>query len=947
MGWLNSFTRGLRGLFQSRHVSREVDEEIANYLEASVAHKMSTGMAADVARRAALVEMGSASAVKQQVLDSRWESIVDNFLQDLRFSVRSLRKHVAFTSVALLSLGLGIGANTAIFTLVRQVLIEDLPVQDPEKLVTFGDSANGGVAGGIDLGQYGFFPWYFARQLESNPGPFQGIAAFGSFSPKVMVRPPASNGFGDSNAVPLVPANLVSGNYFQVLGAQALFGRTILPSDAAAPGTGAVAVLSYPFWQRTFHSDPGIIGQTISLNRTPFTVVGVMPRPFQGIKIELEPTALWIPDTIQPIVFQQPSLLTPESDRYFLHMFGRLGLHAGFAQSQAWLNQQIHAGTREHDGSSVNPARAQEISREVVPLVPAVHGVSTIRMQYRDSLWILTGAVATLLIIACVNLANFLLARAASRQRETATRLALGSSRGRIVRQSLCEALLLSLTGGLLGLGVAFASTRALIAFINRGSSASALNPVPDLSVLLFTLVLSLLTALLFGLVPALVVTRSSASFVSANTRTAQSSGGRSARTWPKALVTAQVALSLVLLIGAGLLIRTLRNLQNQDYGFDRIHLVVAQFDASIAGYTPIQTASLHQRLLDRLSELPGVRSAALAATPPVNPGGWSSTISLSGYTPAPKENMVSILNRVSGRYFETAGIPIIAGRRISDADTSNSLKIAVVNQTLANHYFPQGNALGQLLTVGIDSARGPWRIVGIARDTKSSDPRDRDPIRMTYLPLAQIEPYSPADTPAVSPRNERVNPTPREQNQDRFANVILIRVAGSPTHAIAGLRAAVSAVDPNLPLISVTTMQADISNFISHDELISTLTGIFSLIALALAAIGLYGVMSYNVARRKNEIGIRVALGAEARVVRLMVLRESLVLLVIGVGVGLPLAVTSKNLISHQLFGVSSLDPITYAIALAVVSAMTLFAAWMPARDASTVDPMVALRAD
>jgi predicted permease len=581
-----------------------------------------------------------------------------------------------------------------------------------------------------------------------------------------------------------------------------------------------------------------------------------------------------------------------------------------------------------------------------VALVSAAHGVSSIRAQYGDSLLILMGVVVALLIIACVNLANFLLARTASRQRETVTRLALVSSRGRIVRQSLCETVLLSLTGGLFGLGVAFISTRALIAFISRGSLTPALSPVPDLGVLLFTLILSLMTALLFGLAPALVGARSGSLTISANTRTAQS-GGRSARLWPKALVIAQVILSLVLLIGAGLLIRTLRNLQNQDYGFERTHLVVAQFNARLAGYTPIQTASLHQRLLERLSGLPGIRSAALAASPPINPGGWSSTISLSGYTPAPKENMVSILNRVSSEYFQTVGIPIVAGRAITDADSSKSLKVAVINQTLANRYFPNGDALGQSLTIDIDSARGPWRIVGIARDTKSSNPRNIDPIRMTYIPLAQIEPYLPTGAATLSQRSNGAHPILPEENQDRFADVILLRVKGDPTHAMAALRSAISAVDPNLPILNVTTIQEEIANFISHDELISTLTGLFSLVALLLAAIGLYGVMTYNVERRRSEIGIRLALGARPQIVRWMVLRESLVLLAIGVIFGLPLAVASKAFFKHQLFGVSSLDPATFAVALMTVSAMTLFASWLPARDASKVDPMVALRAD
>jgi ABC-type antimicrobial peptide transport system permease subunit len=317
--------------------------------------------------------------------------------------------------------------------------------------------------------------------------------------------------------------------------------------------------------------------------------------------------------------------------------------------------------------------------------------------------------------------------------------------------------------------------------------------------------------------------------------------------------------LSLVLLVVAGLFLRTLRNLQDQDYGFERSHLLLADIGEHLAGYEPHQVAALHQNLLDRLSAIPGVRSAALSATPPISGGSWTSNISLSGYTPGPKENMVSTLNRVSGQYFETAGISIVAGRGITPADTPNSLKVAVVSQTIASRFYPKGNAVGQQLTIGIDSVKGPWQIVGIARDTKSGDPRNTDPVRMTYIALSQIETFLPVDATAATANGK---PASREENQDCYAHTILIRTSSNPAKTIADLRAAVAGVDPNLPLLQITTIHDQVSHLISHDELISTLTSIFSVLALLLAAIGLYGVMSYNVARRTNEIGIRLALG-------------------------------------------------------------------------------------
>jgi predicted permease len=945
MAWLRSFLGGIGSLFQKSRVEREFDEELRSYLENSVADKVGAGMPAADARRAALADLGgSRNSVKHQIWSSRWESNLDSLVQDFRIGVRSLLKSPGFTAVALLSLALGIGGNAAIFTLINQVLLRNLPVRDPQQLVAFGDSVFGGIAGGIELGGFGgYFPWDFAKQVEANHGPFQGIASYGSFSNKVSVRL-VSGGAPGGTAI-LAPATLVSGNYFNVLGARTFLGRTIIASDDGTAGTGAVVVLSHRFWRQSFSADAAIVGKTISINGTPFEVVGVMPEAFHGFKQELEPSDVWVPLGMQPVVLQQPSMLEPHSGLFFLHILGRLRTGASdktaFTEAQSWLNQQVRMATLANEGSKVTPERRAEINRLTVALVPASNGVSLVRSQYGDSLQILMAVVGVVLLIACANLANFLLARATARQREIATRLALGSSRARIVRQSLTETLLLSLTGGILGLGVAFIVTRALIAFVSQRSDSVALIPTPDLSVVLFTVGVSLLTGVLFGLAPAVIAARlGGRGSLNTNARAAQGLGGRSSRFWSKVLVTAQVMLSLLLLVGAGLLLRTLRNLQNQDYGFEREHLLLADFGEKLAGYQPHQLSALHQELLERLSAIPGVRSAALSATPPVSNGAWSSNIELQGYKPAPKEDMVSLLNRVSGQYFETTGIAIVAGRSISPADTASGLKVAVVNETIAKKYFPNGDAIGKKLTVGIDSVAGPWQIVGIARDTKSQNPRDTDPIRMTYIPLAQIEPLMPPDTSPNAPK-----PAIREENQDRYANMILLRTTGDPAKVTADLRAVVAAVDPNLPVLKITTIREQVSNLIANEELISTLTTVFSALALLLASIGLYGVMSYNVAQRTTEIGIRLALGARAETVLWMVLKESLILLAIGVGLGLPLTLVTSREIQHQLFGLSAKDPVTFAIAIVVVSGMTVIATWLPARRAARVDPLVALR--
>ena len=946
MGLLGNLASGLRALTGRARVEREMDEELRGFIDASTEAKRRAGLTAEQASRAARIEMGSRNAVKHQIWSARWESTLEGLLQDTRISIRMLAKSPAFTAIALLSLALGIGGNTAIFTLVNQVMLRNLPVRNPEQLVTFGpDDRGGGEAGGIDMGSYGLFPWYFAHQLQFNPGPFQGIASYCSFSNKVSIRLPGS----DSNAAAiLAPANLVSGNFFSVLGAQPFMGRVISLADDATPGSGAVVVVSHHFWQQSLSSDPTILGKTIAVNGASFAIIGVMPEAFHGIKLELEPPDLWAPMTMQTIILKQPSMLTPNGGLYFVDVFGRLNSLAAsdkqaLAQSQNWLDQQVRSGMRAEEGGKPKPERQQEINRVTVPLVPAARGASSLRNQYGDSLKILMGVVALVLLIACANLANFLLARAASRKREIATRLALGSSRTRIARQNLIETLLLSLTGGLLGLGIAFTATRVFIGFVSQGNAYIAMNPTPDLPVLFFTLGLSMLTGLLFGLAPAIIAARTGAAGnLNAGSRTAQSSGGKSARFWPKTLVTAQVMLSLLLLVGAGLFLRTLRNLQNQDYGFERSHLLLADINEPLAGYKPSQVPALDRQLIERLSAIPGVKSVALCATPPISPGNWSSNVTIPGYNAAPKENRHSNLNRVSGKYFETTGISMVAGRPIGDSDTANSLKVAVINQTLAKHFFPKGDAVGRQIIVDLDDVKGPWQIVGVTRDTKSGNPRDSDPTMMTYIPLAQIEPFSPVDPHA--PAGSLTTPT---ENESRFAFLIVARTVGDPANTVAELRAAVASVDPNLPLLRITTIHDQISNFMTHDELISTLTSLFSVLALLLAAIGLYGVMSYNVVRRTGEIGIRIALGAQTPTVQWMILRESLLLLALGVGLGLPLTLLTTRYIKNQLFGLGAQDPMAFAIALIVVSGMTLLAAWLPARRASRVDPMVALRCE
>jgi predicted permease len=913
---LNNLTRGMKSLLHSQEVERDLDDELEGFLNESIADKERRGYTPQQATRMARVEMGSTNSVKHHVRSTGWETHMENLLQDLRYIVRVLRRSPGFTAVAVLSLALGIGANTAIFTLIRQVVLKQLPVQNPQELYAFGGSTSGGSLGGVDIGTADLFPYDFARQLQHQPGPFRGVAAYSSFAPMMNIRIP-----GSAEAVQ-APGKLVTGNFFQVLQASPLLGRTLLPSDDTARNANPVTVISYHFWLQSMSADPAAVGKTLTINSIPFTILGVMPEAFHDLKYGVRPTDFWFPLSMAPSMMVQADIL--DRDHYFLDMVARRNLTHTLATDQQWLDSQLRNYARAAAGATIPPSRQQEINHITSPLTSAARGLSALRNRYGDSLMILSVIVAVVLLIACANLANFLLARAIARQREVATRLALGSSRGRILMQSLMEALALSFTGGVLGLGFAFLITRALIAFVMRGSPDTVLSARPDLTVLAFTFVISIVAGLLFGLAPALQFAHSAAGpTLSPSTRgTANSSG----RFWPKALITSQVVLALLLLVVAGLFLRTLRNLQGQNLGFERTHLLIAEIKPDIAGYTPEKAPILNQRMLEALNAIPGVRSAALADTPPISNGAWRSSMHPTGYTPGPREEMGALLKRVSGRYFETTGSEIVAGRGLAPSDTSTATKVVVVNQTLANKYFPHGDAVGRTIGVDIDTD-GPWNIVGIARDTRALDLRSGSPEPMIYFPVAQL----------LGPEGKG--------SRDSFATIILVRTAGDPATTTRAVRAALHSVDPNLPILNIFTMQQHLDAFTSSETLISRLTSTFAILAVLLSAIGLYGVMSFNVVRRTNEIGIRMALGASNGGVQWMVLRESLWLLAIGLAIGLPATLATTRLLRSQLYQMSPFDPIVFVAATFGIAMITLLSAWLPSRRAASIDPMVALR--
>jgi predicted permease len=911
---LKNFTLGLKALFAKDRLNQELDEELQTFLDESVSEKMRAGMPSSEALHAARIEMGSRESVKQNVRSAGWESMIESIWQDLRFSVRLLVKSPGFSAVAVVSLALGIGANTAIFTLINGLMLKSLPVSEPQDLVSFGTQVGGGQVDGITPGPLDLFPYSFYQRIKSPNSLFSGVCAYSSFRPVVTFR---VSGTGQTAVQGI--SHLVSGNFFHVLGATPLLGRVLVPSDADAPGREAVAVVSYRFWQQNLSGSPGAIGHALTINGTQFTVIGVMPANFYGVSQTDQAPDFWVPLTMQQQIMLQPSQLAPRS-LYWLHFMGRRQPSVRFAQIQSWITFHLQQYMIDREGPVLSSQRRQEIRGIFIQALPGNSGISDLRARYSNSLWLLTAVVVLVLLIACANLANFLLARAASREREISTRLALGSGRARIARQLLTEALVLSVSGGALGLLAAYFGTRALIQFIAGPSVQTGLSPMPDTRVLLFTLGISLATGILFGLVPALRLSRlNAAPAAQASVRAAVSGGGRNGRLIPQLLIAAQVTISLILLVSAGLLVRTLYNLENHDFGFNRDHVLLVHFNPKFAGYKSDQLGPLYVRILDSVGRIPDVRSASVSGTPPIHGGAWNSPVFFKSALVA-KKDVSTLLNRVGPRYFDTVNIPLLRGRAIDFQDTSNSLKVVVVNQTFADYFFPKGDAIGQTFTVADPSVTGLFQIVGIVRTSTYLSPRE-EPQRMAYLPVMQLT------------------------GDDAYAYALEVRTAGQPAAIAENIRRALVAVDPNLSVLDVKTMAEQTDLQMTSEILIARLSGFFSLLALSLACIGLYGVMSHSVMRRTGEIGIRMTLGAQTGPVLWMILKEVLLLLAIGIGCGVPLTLAVVRLFQSQLFGLASFDPLTVLASIFTIAAVVLAAAYFPARRATRIDPAVTLR--
>jgi predicted permease len=834
--------------------------------------------------------------------------------QDFAYGVRMLAKSPGYSAVAVLSLALGIGGNTAIFSLIDSVILKMLPVSNPRELVALSDPTESGVWIGTSDGERSILSTREFEGLRDRTQTFSGIMAaqsqMGGQNASVNGEPPEE-----------IHTRLVSGNYFTVLGAHTLVGRAFSAADERGPGSAPYAVLSYAYWQRRFGGAFSAIGTHVRVAKADLTVVGVAPPNFHGEQVGAAPDA-WIPLDMQPQLM--PGRMWLEDDPghiaekvMWLQVIGRL--KPGVSRQQAQANVDVVFKQIVSEEFSLLSRSQPDILKQSLKLHDAANGVSSLRGDFADPLYVLMAVVALVLLIACANVANLLLARATARQKEIGVRLALGAGRARVVRQFLVESLVLAAAGGLAGAAFAAAGVKLLVRMVSSASDPLVLDIRPDLKVLLFTTGVCLFTGLIFGLAPAWQSSRVNVS------RTLKEAGrgltGSSARIGlGKILVIGQIAISVMLLIGAGWFVRTLRNLENVDLGYSRDRLILVGVDLLSAGYSGDRLPEAYENLRDRLARIPGVRTVAYSGNGLFSGSESGDEITVEGYTSKNRQDLSSAFDRVSPGYFAGVGIPMLLGRDIGPQDVASAESVCVVNETFAKFYFRGSSPIGKHVTDEFPDTRKTFTIVGVARDARDHSLR-RDISRRFYLAARQpLGDYSP------------------HMNYE-------IRTIGDVAPVIEASRKAILAFDPAIRVGAPKTMEMIMDDNLRQQRIIAQLSTVFGALALLLASIGLYGVLSYGVARRTNEIGIRMALGAQGGSVVRMVLRETVVLIAIGLVVGVPASLACARLIQSKLFGLKPADPLTLAAALGVLIAVALASGWIPARRASKVDPLIALR--
>jgi macrolide transport system ATP-binding/permease protein len=920
---LRAFIARLQAPLVKERQDRDLALELEAHIQMLTDDNIRAGIPAEQAHRMARLALGATACIQETCRDRRGFPLLESLLQDFRYALRILRRSPGFTAVAVMTLALGIGATTAIFTLINTVLLKSLPVRDPGGLVVLGNGEGAGV-GTAPLGEsFNVFSYDLYLHLRSS-GIIGNLCAVQSGDAPVSVRRA-----GSSTASPAF-TKLVSGNYFALLGVNAALGRTIAPGDDS-PSAPPVAVVSYRFWKETLNGDPSAIGSSVDVNRISAKVIGVAPPAFYGETLQPDPPSLWLPLSANRQLNPERVLLDAP-DEHWLYLIGRLPPGVSTKQTQARLTGALQTWLVGRSGSTPSTELRTAISKSHIELNPGGGGIRHMEQYYSQTLRLLLGISGIVLLITCANIANLLLARGAAQRAESSIRLALGASRARLIRQSLTESLTLALAGGTLGLLIASGGTRLLVALAFRGASYVPIQTGPDIGVLAFTFALSCLTALAFGLAPAIRTSSGIAPAIRTASPGIKGRVGSNRRFLSgNALFTAQLALSLVVLTGAGAFARSLGNLTTQPFGFDREHVLVLNVDPAGAGYDYNRLAPLYRQMGLQLNALPGVKSASLSNYSPFNHCCWGFSIAVDGYIPGPNERRGALLNRVSPRYFETLGTRVLLGRAFDERDTPTSQPVAVVTEAFVRKFFGNQNPLGRRIGIGDErKGRGDIVIAGVVANAKYDDAADAPPA-MAFFPLLQLRPGA-----ATSGTGEEYS---------NFIRTIEVRTAGDPVAIASQVRQTLAGIDPGLPVLRIDTLSAYVDQTLNQENVIADLAGFFGLLALALTCIGLYGLMAWMVQRRTSEIGIRSALGANRGRVIAMIVREAWIQCAVGLVIGIPAALATLRLIGNQLYGVSPADPkSTIAATLVLILCITV-AGYLPARRATRIDPMAALR--
>jgi predicted permease len=899
----------LRSIFRRSRVEHNLEDELALHLEQLTKEYRTAGLSESDARSAARREFGNMAATAEHCRDKRRIGFLEDIGKDLSYGLRLLAKSPGFTAVAVLSLALGIGANTATFGLIDALMLRTLPVRNPEQIVLVRYVRPNGTG---YMQSYGLF-----QKLRGLTHVFADITAVNLIDRSNLTV----NGPGGGLDEGLVRTALVSGNYFSFFGVNAMVGRALTPDDDRVPGGHPVAVISYGYWLRRFGLAADVAGRTFTLNGTTYTILGVTPKGFLGDWVG-RPTDIWLPVMMHAQVMPEyATQLASGAAPAFIFARPKPGVAIQQAQAAA---QAIYQQEWRDFWPNPTPAQVQYMAHAHLELKPGGGGYSPDRDSFGQSLNILAVVAGAILLIACANVANLLLARSAARQREMAVRLAIGAGRFRIVRQLLTESILLAAMGGALGMFFAAWGTNGLATAAGSGpvQMDSRLPAVPGISLDLhpdarafgFATALCVITGILFGLAPAFRSSKASLSpSLSGRGASSSNSGGRFAL--GKLLVAAQSALSLTLLIGAGLFVRSLWNLEAQDLGIDRRHLLLVWTSPGRTGRQGASLAGFCRTVVDRIASLPGVVSASASNHGLMEGGGGGGPSELTKIEGlAPKAGLLLGRIAVTPEFFATAGMPLLAGRNFTERDLETAPQVAIINETMARFFFGHENAIGRRY----EGDRGPIEIVGVVKDGKHGTPRQQGGI--TYVPY--------------------------RQNIGLMRNMSLeVRTAGNPMNFAVFVRKELRDIDPSLPVLKIDTVDEQVKDVLAQDRLLAGLSAFSGGLAAALACLGLYGVMSYTVARRTNEIGIRTALGARQEDVLNMILKESLALALAGIAIGVPVALMTTRLIANRLFGISACDPVTIGAVVLLLTAAAMLAGFLPARRAARVDPLVALR--